>query len=259
MSGLLAFYQKQRLLREKQNLELKLARQTSTVDRVHDNITKTQKRYESMLTLIGKQAETLKAQASVFFQQQSGIGVGQVSPYDMSGMTAFIQARTAELCKTGAPKLDDSGKETGTVIKIDDNAKIRTLMQEYVTNGHPLPKLDSNNKAIENEFKSCTTDEAALFMNAINQARQEQVYRQQQVQTLNTQYANNISVWVEAQEAAIKAEQEQAIKPLEYEETMMKLDKAAIEQRLAEVKEQYDSYSKLCETEAKENAPKFGL
>jgi hypothetical protein len=78
-------------------------------------------------------------------------------------------------------------------------------------------------------------------------------------QQSSTQYGNNVSIWLEAQKAQLEAEQDAALDPLSYEETMMELEKTQIEARLERIKQQEQSYSQLVSDEAKNSAPTFGL
>ena len=90
-------------------------------------------------------------------------------------------------------------------------------------------------------------------------ARMYQQQVQMDVQTKNQQYGNNVSIWLEAQKAQLEAEQDAVLEPLNYEETMMELEKTQAETRLQRINAQIQSYDQLVSQEAQNSAPKFGL
>ena len=96
-------------------------------------------------------------------------------------------------------------------------------------------------------------------MQAMRMGQMQQSQAQMQCNQMNTQYQSNISIWLEAQKTQLEAEQDAALEPLEYEQTMMELDKEASEERCTRLKADMEAYDRLLSEEAKNSAPKFGL
>ena len=86
-------------------------------------------------------------------------------------------------------------------------------------------------------------------MNMQQQMAQMDISGQEQIMTAR----------LDAAKEQLEDEQDMALSPLEYEQTMMELDKEATEQRLARIDAEIKSYDELCRSEAQNSAPKFGL
>ena len=74
-----------------------------------------------------------------------------------------------------------------------------------------------------------------------------------------SKYEENVSVWAEARKAELEAEQKYKLNPLNYEETMLDLEKTQIEVRLQQLREEREAYDKLCSEEAKNSSPFFAI
>ncbi|MBR2431182.1 hypothetical protein IKB17_06960 [bacterium] len=252
MAMLLAVFQKMRLIREKNQLVLEQSQFSSKISRIEKNIANTQKRYTSMLANIDKQAQMMQSQASIFFQNMMGLGANCVNPYNYSGMNGFIAARMQEIFANGGiPQYDKDGNITDYLtIK---NSNFETMMTEYSNTGSFKTSEDGKGYANfdENDVKA--------FLAARNYASQMQQQAQFNCQQMQQQYTTNISIWTEAAKAQIEAEQDAMLEPLNYEQTMLELDKELKEQRLARINAEIESYETLCKEETQNSAPKFGL
>ena len=74
-----------------------------------------------------------------------------------------------------------------------------------------------------------------------------------------TQYESNVSIWLDAQKAALEAEQDAMLEPLNYEETMLELEKEQKDTRLQRINEEIETYKQLVSQEVKNTTPTFGL
>ena len=87
----------------------------------------------------------------------------------------------------------------------------------------------------------------------------QQQQQQTMCQQLCTDYDTNISIWLEAAKAELEAQQDAALDPLNYEQTMLELDKELKDQRLTRINSELERYNELCKQEAQNSAPSFGL
>lgn len=259
MSGLLAMYQKFRLIREQNQLTLDLTKYTSGVDRISKQIERTQKRYTSLFAQLESQAKMMQSQANVYFQNMAGLGSNTASLSNYTGLNGFVcNIVGGMLSKGGFKYKDEHGKEKP--LEAMSNSEIQKMMNEYAANGRFLPKLDENNQPIQNEYANgWTPQQVAAFTTAMRAGQMQQQQAQMWSQNASQNYTNNVSVWLDYQKAQLEAEQDAALEPLNYKETMMELDKTQAETKLKRIEAQIQSYDQLISQEAQNSAPKFGL
>ena len=265
MALLLAMYQKMRLIREINQESVNLTRFSSKVDRIAKNIKNVQKMYEGRMKTLESQAKMMQSQASLFFQNQFNLGNGSVNPYDYSGMNGYIYSFMRNAFQNDiTEQYDNNGNQTRPNVQLGDDLFCR-MYEVYMSNNGQFPaELDENGQPTrvdgviqyQNGFSA---DQVSAFNMAMQNARMAQSQAQMQCQQVSTQYQNNVSIWLEAQKAQLEAEQDEALEPLSYEQTMMELDKEASEERLTRLKAELQSYKELCKQEAQDAAPKFGL
>lgn len=258
MALLLAMYQKMRLIREKNQLTLDLTKYSSKLDRVTKNIERVQKRYTSLFSQLESRAKCMQSQATMAFQNMAGLGCNSVNPMNYTGVNGFVMNYAGNMMQQAATIMVD-GKET-KFAGINAN-KFQSLMTEYIQNGKLLPKPDPKNKGkyIDGEFKNCTAVEAAAFTQALQAGQMMQQQAQMWVQQNTQNYQNNVSIWLDAEKARLEAQQDAMLEPLQYEETMMELEKEQADQKLKRINAQIESYDQLVSQEAQNSAPKFGL
>ena len=299
MALLLAMYQKMKLIRQINQDTLKLTRITSKIDRVSKNIEKTQKRFTSLFAQIDKQAQMMQSQATMMFQGMAGLGMNNfansINPYGFNGMNGFImQAATQFMAGRGIPYqtgTDSDNKPTYEYYGGLSSDKIQRMWQHYNSHGGrfvPLSEKDDKgnfNTIYRQEgddefgqfmfgvqltddqkpneqiprYDGFTAEDVQLFNAAIQQAQMQQQYNQQWVQQATTQYGNNVSIWAEAAKAQLEAQQDAALEPLAYEDTMLQLEKEQLDARLQRLRAEKESYDNLVGEEAKNMAPTFGL
>lgn len=259
MALLLAMYQKMKLVREKNQLTLKLTQYTSKLDRVTKSIERTQKRYTSLFQQLESQAKMMQSNANMMFQQMAGIGTNCVSLNNYSGMNGFVYNVMAGMFKNNITGRKDAEGNALPDIELGSDL-FKKMYAEYMQNGRFIPATDADGKQLSDQYKNgYSQEQVAAFMQAMQAGQMQQSQAQMWAQQSSTQYGNNVSIWLEAQKAQLEAEQDAALEPLNYEETMMELEKTQIETRLERIKQQEQSYSQLVSDEAKNSAPTFGL
>lgn len=258
MALLLAMYQKMRLIREKNQLVLDQTKFSSKLTRIEKNITNQQKRYTSLFSQLESQAKMMQNNAAMYFQNMMGLGVNSVNPMNYSGLNAFVMGSMASLLAKGITF--NKGKDSESFVQID-NPMFEEMMNVYMANGGQFPKkVDPNDDTkYLDEYEDYTKEQVAAFTQAMRMGQMQQQQAQMFVQNANQQYANNVSIWLEAEKARLEAEQDAVLEPLQHEQTMLELDKTLTDQRLARINEEINSYTELCKQETQNSAPTFGL
>ena len=268
MALLLAMYQKMRLIREINEGTLKLTKISSKIGRVTKNIERTQKRYTSLLAQAKQQATQMQSSAKLMFQNMAGIGNDCVNPYNYSGMNGFVYGRMQGALASGV-SVKLSGQDPQSVTM--DQGEFERYMAIYMQNGGQFPyqyETDKDGKATTTILKvdgvpqyeyEVTHDGVLAFQQAMSAAKIQQQRAQMWVQQADTQYGNNISIWLQNAEAQLEAEQDAALEPLQYEDTMLQLEKEQLDLRLQKLRAEKESYDQLASEEAKNMAPTFGL
>ncbi len=272
MALLLAMYQKMRLIREINQDTLKLARISSKKQSVQKNITRVQKHFTSLLAQLDSQAKMMQSQASIFFQNSMGLGVNSVNPFDMASASStnmFIQQRAYQyLVNEGITVPIKNGDETtneiyklsediffklcaanGSIKPVQENGVNKTIEQDYFGKTKTVPEYEDG----------ITQQDIDLYQRGMQMAQLELSKAQTMVSQATNTYASNVSIWLEAQKAQLEAQQDAQLEPLNYEDTMIDLEKSQLETRLEMLKAEKQSYDQLVSAEAKEAAPKFGV
>ena len=247
MAFLLLLHEKMRLRRQVNKLTLKQLQYGNRLDRMTKNISRVQKMYSSKQAQLQKMAQMMQSQATVFFQNAMGLGMQNqaFNPWNMSGggMTSFVLNQMGSMLASGKipkdknstyPSMDHT---TGLKENVDADGK---GLGTYGTNGY-------------------SKDLKAAFMMAMQAAQQNQSQAQMMCQQMSQNYQNNISIWLEAAESQLEAEQDAALAPLEMEQTDMELEKESIETQLTYAKERLQNIEQACSEGIKDSAPKFGL
>lgn len=245
MALLLAMFQKFRLVREKNQLTLDLVQISSKLTRVQKNIERQQKRFTSLFSQLESQAKLMQSQATMQLQTQVGLGCNGINPYDYTGITQFVFNNACNLLKN--KDFLKGANYTGGAI---DPEK---MFQAYMKNSGSFKDANGN------YIKGVNEAQAETFNVALQQAKWQQQQAQAWVQQTTAGVGQNISVWLEAQKAQLEYQQDAMLEPLNYEETMLELDKTSIETRLKRIEAEEQSYDQLVSKEAERSAPSFGL
>ena len=222
MAMLLAMYQKLRLVREKNQLSYEIAGYTGKIKRLQTNIKNVQKMYAARL----RNLENMAKYQSIGYKQTMQM------QFNFQSLVAGYMDQ----------QINDPDLKSIWEARKNNNIETKDG-KTYIS--------DSGREISENEMQNYNS----IFALAQNYANQ-----QQSMMNMNVQ--NNemmINAQLEEAKAQIEDEQDMALEPLQYEETMMEEDKAAAEQKLGLIDAELQSYEQLCQTEAKNAAPKFGL
>jgi hypothetical protein len=270
MAMLLAMYQKMRLIREKNQATLDLTKFSSKYDRVSKNIEKVQKMYTSKIASLESQAKMMMSSAKSIFQQGAGLMMDSnyLNPTGYGAMNGFIVSRMQELVNGGQfGYKEDEGKLAFGLTSQDGYSSYNfqtpyTTLYEIYTRG----MLNSGKANPDNEgyitiegYGDISQQDIAAFQALLGGVQGEFTQRTMAVNQMNSNYETNVSIWLEAAKAQLEAQQDEAVEPLTYQQTMWELEKEQAEQRLERIKAELEYYTRLCSEEAKEQAPKFGL
>lgn len=262
MAFLLLLHEKMRLKRQVNKLTLKQCRYGSRLDRMTKNIERVQKMYAKKQSYLQKQAQIMQSQATVFFQNMMGVGAQNqmFNPSCYQYGTAGMTTAAAQIMANwqGGNKWTDNDKVEHEL----GSDRAQALWQAYMS-GQLVPEKDSNGNVVSGSYtlngEKVAPEEYAALQNAMQMANAQVQQRQMYAQSMSTQYQNNVSIWLEAQEAQLEAEQDEALAPLEAEQTDMELEKESVETQLAYAKERLQAIEQACSEGIKDSAPKFGL
>ncbi len=261
MAFLMLLHEKMRLQRKVNKLTLQELRLSSRKERITKNISRVQKMYSSKMSQLEKQAQIMQSQATVFFQNQMGLGTQNqaFNPWNMngSGVTSFVLNQMGSMLASGQiPK--DKDTKFGAI----DGSRFQEMLQDYYVTGLQQTKDADGNYLGDNQFGTdgkFTKDEVTAFKMAMTAAQNNQSQAQAMCSQMSSQYQSNISVWLEAAKSQLEAEQDMALAPLEEKETEMDLDKESCEAQLADAKARLESIKQACSEGIKDSAPTFGL
>ena len=260
MALLLSMYQKLRLTRERNQLQLKLTQISAKRKRVTKNMSEIQKRYTSIKQNIDNGIKQLKNQYKLWTQNAVLGGAGTFSPsiFGNTGTSGYVinaLSNWATNTKDGDSLYTDNAanimkviQSGGTFIKKLDNGQEQTD-----ASGNPI-YVASNDASIE-----ISQDDYNKFATASNLAQQEQTKATYVCNQMQQQYENNLSIFSLQQEAAIEAEQDEMLAPLAYEDTMLELEETEIKTRLEYLKNEIAAYDSQLKEDCQNAAPKFGL
>ena len=271
MAVLLAMYQKMRLIREKNQATYDLTKYSSKLDRVTKNIERVNKRYTSLFAQLEQQAKMMQSNATMMFQNMAGLGMnnfgGSINPMGFTGMNGFIYSVMQKAFQSPLSIKDKDGYETFSSNMGDE--LFQKMYADYMANGGQFPQafeeVDNTKKVIKDELGNPTYEggynhyEVLAFNQAMQAGRMQQQQAQMWVQNANQQYGNNVSIWLEAAKAQLEAEQDAALEPLTYQETMWELEKTQADNKLKRINAQIESYDQLVSSESEKTAPTFGL
>jgi len=261
MAMLLAMFQKMRLIRERNQLVLEQTQYSSKLTRVQKNSKRIQEIFASKQKKLENQASRMQKNATMFFQNFFNLGAGSTNPMNYFGSNAYIYNSMASLLgdnKDGVAIGFD--KENNKAIPGNISTETFERMWTFFNTNGGFPQIKGDDGVrYGSESENFTEAEYKAFMTAKNMASQRLQQDQWQCQQLSQGYGENVSIWLEAEQAKLEAEQDEMLAPLSYEETMLELQKELTEQRLARIKSEIESYDQLCKDEVQNSAPKFGL
>lgn len=281
MALMLAMYQKMRLIREKNQATLDVTKYSSKVNRVAKNIERVQKMFTSRKAKLDAQAKMMTSRAKTIFQQMSGLTMNNpayLNNYQgyMAGgygsNNAYIQNQIAYFMNNGVPiKWNDENDHTkgwtpatdGSTVPFSSDTK-DILYGMYQSGQLNYLALNEDKTGYEYKDKDGVTqtlgrDDVDLFRAVVGVANQNYSMANMQLNQASADYEQNVSIWLEAATTQLEEEQDAALEPLNYEQTMLELEKEQAEMKLKRIEAELQSYTQLCDKEAQNMAPKFGL
>lgn len=264
MALLLAMYQKMRLIREKNQLVLDQTKVSSKLTRVQKNIERIQKMYKSREASLDAQAKRMQNNASIFFKMNLGLGTNDVNTnmynfglnFNNSIIMGTMQAGLTGDTNNGGAGWDKKKKKKVMAYYQSCNGNPQPEY-EVDENNNRKPKVDENGQYIYPD--GITAQDIAQFRQAMQYGQMELSNRQNMSTQLTSQYENNVSIWLDAQKSEMEAEQDAMLEPLNYEETMLELEKEQKDTRLQRINEEIETYKQLVSQEVKNTTPTFGL
>ena len=266
MAFLLLLHEKMRLQRKVNKLTLRECQMANKKERITKNIKRIQDMYSKKQTYLQKQADLLQKQFTTNLQNSMGLGTqGQMfNPYS-GGLTSFVVNQIGTLLSnTNGFKVKEKDGSERTVKFSND--RIQQMMQAQLCGGlkpvyQKKDEKDTNivDHYVDNQQNEYNINEYNLFQSAMQQAQMNQSQAQSACQTMSNQYTQNISVWLEAQQAKLEEEQDAALLPLEMQETEYDLERESCETQLADAKARLESIKQACSEGIKDSAPTFGI
>ena len=264
-------HEKMRLQRKVNKLTYKQLRASNRKERITKNIERLQKYYSKKSDNLQKQAQLMQNQATVYFQNMMGVGSQNqmFNPFCYQNGSAGMTTAAAQIMegwassitegKTYKYKDQDGNEQTGTLDSqraaelwnAYKNGRITPEIVDKTSTGYYLIDGDSNNKVNPQEWSA--------LQSAMSTANSQVQQRQWTAQQMGTQYQTNVSIWLEAQQAQLEAEQDEVLLPLQSEETDMDLERESCEAQLADAKARLESIKQACSEGIKDSAPTFGL
>ena len=267
-----AMYQKFRLIRERNQLELQQIGYSTKLARIEKNITKKEKYYTGLFEKLRQQATNFKNQAKIGMQGMFGLGQGSVNPLNYTGTNGFVLQRMAQYVTSGQmPKYENNKPVDGQYW--EPTSDPNSILGLYMQYGINIPQaVDSDGKGITDTITvgdkektvpvylgELSFEEKQYYDMAYRQAQNDYQQAQMMMNLATTNYETNVSIWLEAQEAQLQAEQDSVIGALQYEQAIMEIDNTYCEQRLKRIEQEIQSYDKLIDDRTEKNVPKFGL
>lgn len=261
MALLLSMYQKLRLTRERNQLQLKSTQISAKRKRVMKNMSEIQQRYKSIQQNIDNGIKQLKNQYKLWTQNAVLGGAGTFSPsvFDNTGTSGYVIKALSNWA---------------TNTQVDDNlytAKAADIVKVIQSGGTFIKKTDENGQvengddgkpiyvASNDPTIQISQEDYNKFATASNLAQQEQTKATYVCNQMQQQYENNLSIFSLQQEAAMEAEQDEMLAPLAYEDTMLELEETEIKTRLEYIKNELEAYTSQLKEDCQNAAPKFGL
>ena len=234
MAFLMLLHEKMRLQRKVNTLTFKQLRASNKKERITKNIERLQKYYSKKSDNLQKQAQMMQNQASVFFQNMMGVGAQNqmFNPFCYQSGTAGMTTAAAQIMQgwnKDIPVGNDKSISADRIKELFTAYANGQITQEKDNNGNVTGKYKLGDNVIPQE-------EWSALQSAMSVANSQVQQRQYASQQMSSQYQSNVSIWLQAQEAQLEAEQDEVLLPLKSEETEMDLERESYEMQLADAK-----------------------
>lgn len=271
MAFLMLLCQKMKLQREENRLTLEQVRFTSKVSRMENKVSKRQKYYDKLKKQLERQATYYKNNANMFFSNMAGLGVNSVNlnnPYGSNGATQLA------LQNMGPDEIKDilnKASQGQCTLPLEDEALLN-LLKTGVTQA-PYDTKDGDGNEIKKgdiinswtgkkvELPSGVEPEAVNKAASIlqNMASAKVTGMQTQASQMKSCYENNVSIWLEAQQEQLEAQEEWEMDLLHEEQADMEAEKELIDAKIKRIQEQRQAVQQALGQAIQDSSPKFGL
>ena len=265
-------HEKLRLQRRVNKLRLRQLQASSRKDRITKNIERVQKMYSKRESKLQKMAQMMQSQFNVWAQNMSGLGTNGLNPMAYAaagGLSLFTMKGMQQWAKEAVDAKYTSGDNNGNLIfgsgygtpeQLLQAKQNGTLKQNYVDDPENSGKQILDKERPWTDGTNYWTNDQVGTLNAgINQISMMEQMQRANVQQMSAQYQNNISIWLEAQEAQLEAEQDAALLPLQEQETEWDLEANSCQVLLESAKQRLQAIESELGEAVKDSAPKFGL
>ena len=247
MAYLLLMYQKMKLQREENQLTLKSIRFDSIANRMKNKTEKRRKYYDKLKRQLERQATAYKNSANIFFSNAMGLGTNGVNLNNMYGTSmAAINA----LSQWG-----DKDPMGNPISKEDIQ-----IAQAYMAGQYEIDKETGAFKIkVGDTTKEIPKDGISKYQQIQNIANSQVTQMQSYASQMKNNYDNNVSIWLEAQQEQLEAQEEWEMDLLAEEEADITAEKDYVDIRLKSIQEQKKNIQSALDQAIQESAPKFGL
>ena len=254
MAFLLLLHQKMRLQRKQNQLTLKQLRFSSLVERMQKKVDKREKYYAKLEKQLERQANAYKNSANMYFSNRFGLGTNSINMQNFMGMSeAAYQVYTSW---NGKNPLDNGKTDIPNKTFVD--AVMRGL---YTQEGDVFYTLGSDGKADKtcNGGKGYSAADYKIAQQIMSCANSQVTNVQTYASQMKSNYENNVSIWLEAQQEQLEAQKEWEMDLLAEEQADMEAEKNSVEAQLELVKQEKQNIEQALGQAIQDSAPKFGL
>ena len=187
----------------------------------------------------------------MYFSNMCGLGTNSVNLGNYGGTSqAAFQILQQFGGKNPWKEGDTFNQEIANAIMTGDSR----LKQEIV-DGKTVYKWDGQDK-LNGESINTLVEQAQKMISCANGMVSQQ---QQQASVMKSNYENNVSIWLEAQQEQLEAQKEWEMDLLAEEQSDMEAEKNSIEVQLQRVQEEKKNVEQALGNAIQDSAPKFGL
>ena len=241
-------HEKMRLQRKINKLTLKQLHMGNIQERMQKKVDRREKYYAKLEKQLERQANAYKNSANMYFSNMFGLGTNSVNLGNYGG---FSQA---------AMQILQQWNGTNPYASDQASASYNKTLVEAIING--TLEQDGTNKAyrIGNSGSYDYTEQDVAAANRIIQLANSAVTQQQTYASqMKSNYENQVSIWLEAQQEQLEAQKEWEMDLLAEEQEDMEAEKTSIETQLSLAEERKKAIEEKLGQSIQDAAPKFGL
>lgn len=283
MVMLLAMFQKFKLIRQINEKQMQLVRLTNKQERGAKKIERVNEKYTSLFANLDSQEKLMKSNADLIFQRDSGLGVGSVNPYDHYGNNQYIYLKAQAILKDGytyqTGHTNDDGSYETAKYKYN-TALFNKMWQDYHKNGNSFkpatedgttePKTTTRGEIIVSglsddiaiqevyEYNGYNAYDVEAFNYAIQAASMQQQQTQEMVRMASSRYADNLSIFFNAERDKLENAQNQELEPLNFDDLMLQTKIASLQEAIKRLQAYEEKNDKLLESRTSKCAPDLG-